>query len=90
MLVLGLGLNWSVLMDLFEVLGLGLGLVIKSLALGWPCQLVLEILHQVDSQVTVSCPCLSGNVCMSLLSNVLIWADIYECIHNFLDYMLYI
>jgi len=49
------------------MLVLGLGLVIKSLVLGWPCQFVLEIVHQADSQVTVSCQCLSGNVCMSLL-----------------------
>jgi len=35
MLVLGLGLD-------DKVLGLGLGLVIKSLALAWPCQFVLE------------------------------------------------
>jgi len=42
---------WSVLKDLFELLGLGL--VIKSLASGWPCQFVLEIVHQADSQVTV-------------------------------------
>jgi len=35
-----------------EVLGLGLSLVIKSLAFGWPnCQFVLEIVHKADSQV---------------------------------------
>jgi len=52
-----------------------LDLVIKSLAMGWPCQFVLVIVHQADSHVTVSCQCLSGNVGMSLLLKVLIWAD---------------
>jgi len=61
---------WSVFKDLFKVLGFGL--VIKSLALGWPCQFVLEIVHQADSEATVSCQCLSGNVCLSLLFKVLI------------------
>jgi len=59
---------WSVLKDLFKVLGLDdevLGLVIK--ALGWPCQFVLELVHPADSHVTVLCQCLFGNVCMSLL-----------------------
>ena len=63
---------WSVLKDLFKVCGLDLDLdnevlghVIKSSALGWPYQFVLEIVHQGDSQVlTVS---VSGTVCMSLL-----------------------
>jgi len=63
MLVFGLGLGLD-----DEVLGL----VIKSLALGWPYQFVLEIVHQADSQVTVSGSCLSGNVCMCLLLKVLI------------------
>jgi len=53
MLVLGLGLGLD-----DEVLGPGLGLVIKYGALGWPCQFVLEIAHQADSQVSVSCQCL--------------------------------
>jgi len=62
---LGLGLGLYVLKDLFKVLGLndevhglGLGLVIKSLALGWCCQFVLEIIHHAYSQVTVSSQCL--------------------------------
>jgi len=75
--VLGLGLD--------EILGLGLGLVIKSLVFSWPCQFALENVHREDSQVTVSCQCLSGNICISLLLKVLILADIYECIHTFLD-----
>jgi len=52
---------WSVLKALFKVLGLNddvFGLVINSLALGWPCQFVLEIV----CQDTVSCQCLSSNV----------------------------
>jgi len=57
------------------ILGFGLGLVIKSLALDWPCQFVLDIVHRADSQVTVSCQYLSGNVCMSLFLTILIWAD---------------
>jgi len=67
--VLGLGLGLSLKTCLKslafddEVLGLGLGLVIKSLALmDWPCQFVLKILHQADSQVIVSSQCMSGNV----------------------------
>jgi len=68
---------WSVLKDLFkvlglddEVLGLGLGLVMKSLALGLLCQFVLEIVHRTDSLVTVSCQCL-----YEFILKVLIWAD---------------
>jgi len=74
MLVLGLGLIGLFLRTCLKY-GLGIGLVIKSLAFGWPCQFVLEIVHQADSQVTVSCQFLSGNVRLSLLLKVLIWAD---------------